>query len=203
MLVILVFLVFVWTSHIESAVQIRNVETQAGYAVLQGEPLNIIAGFSELIHIVNINDIGDTIGKLKLGISQSFRVDDGWLFVSLNRKIKQVEHSLQTLKVHTRNKRALVNVGGRIINWLFGNMDDEDRLRIENHFKDVDLKQSSIIDNLNKQVKVNNEMQGYLQNIRLVVEQNRKWFNRTYTDEIDENFRLTKYNNFLKGKLFC
>lgn len=112
MLVILVFLVFVWTSRIESAVQIRNVETQAGYAVLQGEPLSIVAGFSELIHIINIDDIEDTIGKLKLGVSQNFKVNDGWLLISLNKKINQVEHSLRTLRVHTRNKRALVNIGG-------------------------------------------------------------------------------------------
>ena len=36
-------------------------------------------------------------------------------------------------------------------------------------------------------VKINIEMQGYLQNIRLVVEQKRWWFNKTYTSEINEN----------------
>ena len=40
-------------------------------------------------------------------------------------------------------------------------------------------------------------MQNYLQNIRLVVKQNRNWFNRTYTGEIEESLRITKYNNFV------
>ncbi|KAI8122888.1 hypothetical protein CVS40_6348 [Lucilia cuprina] len=48
-----------------------------------------------------------------------------------------------------------------------------------------------------QEVKINNEMQGYLQNIRLVVEQNRKWFNRTYTGMVDESLKVTKYNNFI------
>ncbi|KAI8117401.1 hypothetical protein CVS40_10691 [Lucilia cuprina] len=136
---------------------------------------------------MDVGDIRDAIQKIKLGVSHNFEVNDGWLPKSLNRRINELEHSLQTLKIHTnpRKKRALINEGGRLINWLFGNMDDEDRLRIENHLQDIDLNQKNIIDNLNKRVKINNEMQGYLQNIRLVVERNRKWFNRVYTGMLD------------------
>lgn len=183
----------------ECAVQIRNIETQAGYAVLQGESLNLIEGFSELIHIVDIRDIRDTIQKLKTSISNNYNINDGWLILNLNRKISELEHSLQTLNIHTesRNKRALIDVGGRLIRWIFGNMDDEDRTRIENHFENIDFKQRNIIDNLNKQVKINNEMQNYLQNIRLIVEQHRNWFNKTYVGEIDKSLKITKYNNFV------
>lgn len=183
----------------ESAVQISSIETQAGYAVLQGEPVDLIGGYSELIHVIDMKDIGDTIRKLKASISHSFKVNDGWLIVSLNKKLNELEHSLHTLKSHTRtrSRRALVNVGGRAINWLFGNMDDEDRLRIESHLENIDFNQKNIVDNLNKQVRVNNEMQGYLQNVRLIVEQNRDWFNGSYKGVVDESLKITRYNNFV------
>lgn len=53
-------------------------------------------------------------------------MDEAWLLISLNKKINELEHSLQTLRIHTgsRRKGALINAGGRLINWLFGNMDD-------------------------------------------------------------------------------
>ncbi|KAI8115494.1 hypothetical protein CVS40_12128 [Lucilia cuprina] len=40
-------------------------------------------------------------------------------------------------------------------------------------------------------------MQSYLLNIRLVMEQNTKFFNRTYTGMVDECLKETKYNNFI------
>ncbi|KAI8115495.1 hypothetical protein CVS40_12129 [Lucilia cuprina] len=36
-----------------SAVRIEGIETQAGYAVLQGEPLSIIESFPDLIHVID------------------------------------------------------------------------------------------------------------------------------------------------------
>lgn len=182
-------------------VQIRKIETQAGYTILQGDPLNIISGYTELMHVINLDDFEDTIHKLKTGISQYYNVNDGWLMINLNRKIGELEHLLQTLKMHVnvgnRNKRALIDAGGRLINWIFGNMDDEDRLRIEGHFKEIDFNQMNMINNLNKQVKINTEMQTYLQNIRLVLEQNKNWFNRTYMGSIEDNLKMTKYNSFM------
>lgn len=126
----------------ECAVEVRNLETQAGYVVLQGQPLNIIEGFSELIHVIDMRDIRDTARKLKTSISNNYNINDGWLILNLNKKISELEHSLRTLEIHTenRNRRSLIDVGGRVIKWLFGNMDDEDRTRIEDHFKNIDRK---------------------------------------------------------------
>ncbi|XP_046812197.1 uncharacterized protein LOC124421298 [Lucilia cuprina] len=53
MLTILVLLLFWLAPCTESAVRIGGIETQAGYAVLQGEPLNIIESFSDLIYVID------------------------------------------------------------------------------------------------------------------------------------------------------
>lgn len=188
-------------SNSKGITQIEKIETQAGYTILQGEPLNIISGYSELIHIINMNDFRETIQKLKIGIAQYFNINHGWLIANLKRKIGELEHSLKTLEMNVdvgkRSKRALINVGGRVINWIFGNMDDEDRIRIEGHLKEIDFNQRNIINNLNKQIKINTDIQTYLQNIRLVLEQNKNWFNKTYMDSFEENLKITKYNSFL------
>ena len=49
-------------------------------------------------------------------------------------------------------------------------------------------------------VKINIEMQGYLQNIRLVVEQKRLWFNKTYTSEINENSFIFMSKHGIRGR---
>lgn len=41
------------------------------------------------------------------------------------------------------------------MNWVFVDMDDQDRIRIEVHLKEIDYNQKSLI----KQVKFNTEMQ--------------------------------------------
>ena len=112
-----------------------------------------------------------------------------------------MEHLLETLKMHVsdgkRSKRGLMDVQSRAINWIRDNIYDEDRSRIEGHLKGIDFNQKNIINYLNKQVKINTEMQLYLQNIWLILEQNMNWFNRTYVGSFEESMKMTKYNNIM------
>lgn len=177
-------------------VEITKIESEAGYVMIESEPISVIRRYNKIIHVFDLEDIRATIQKVKIEVSKNFLIKQGEMLVGLQDKIKELEHLLSTITIHTRNKRGLLNFGGRTIKWLFGNMDDEDKEMIDAHFAKIDMNQQQLIGNLNKQIKINTDIQKFMQNVHLLLESNRLLFNASMSKEIIDNIPVIKYNSY-------
>ena len=61
-------------------------------------------------------------------------------------------HLIQTINPHMRNKRGLVNLGGKISKWLFGTLDADDGKRIDTILKHLDRNDHLLQDKINSEI---------------------------------------------------
>lgn len=175
---------------------INKLDTEAGYVIVESQPVTLIQGYSKLIHVIHLKDIEDTINKVKISVSSSMKIKHGWMILNLQKDIEELEHSLLTIGKHeNRGRRALIDVGGRIIKWVFGNLNDEDKQEIDNHFRNIDINQHNIINNLNKQITINDDIRKYMLNVKLILESHKVLFNGTHNIELENKLELIKYNH--------
>lgn len=118
------------------------------------------------MHIIDTNEFEITLNNIQANVDKTFsRTEDILLIKQLETEIRKTKHSIKTLSLH-RRKRGLINLGGKIANWLFGTMDSDDKAEIEQHLKTIDLNNHNAIANLNKQIKINNELQSNLKTLQ-------------------------------------
>lgn len=112
------------------------------------------------------------------------------MYVDGNREvikslIQNIKSKILTLLPH-RRKRGLVNSGGKLLNWLYGTMDNDDRTDIEQHFKITDENNHRIIQNMNQQIKINNNFNKTFELIKSTIENDRLKINNKL-NEITKN----------------
>lgn len=92
----------------------------------------------------------------------------------LNIEINTIKSKLRTIQISNRQKRGLINLGGKIQKWLFGTMDDNDRQEILEHLHVIDENSHNSIQNLNKQIKINDSFNKTFLNLKALIEDDRK-----------------------------
>lgn len=171
-----------------SNINIENLETQAGFQIIRQSEKSLIQNFSKILHIIDVNDLQTTLNTIESNIDLAFsKTEDTTLINQLTTQIKKVRHNIKTLSLH-RHKRGLINLGGNIANWLFGVMDNEDKMEIEEHLKTIDFNNQNIISNNNKQIKINNDLQYNLVVLQKRINESQVLTLRTlnYTTDITE-----------------
>lgn len=158
----LLMMLAVFTVQSRAMTNIEKLETQAGYQIINLGEISMVENYINILHIIDINEFRSTLAIIEGNINVTFLyVRDTAIMNQLWNEIKKIKHNLKTLVSH-RNKRGLVNIGGRALNWIFGVMDDDDRSKIEEHLKTIDINNHNIIDNVNKQIKINTDLQNNL-----------------------------------------
>ncbi|XP_055384592.1 uncharacterized protein LOC129614186 [Condylostylus longicornis] len=73
-------------------------------------------------------ELENTLAQIENNIYNTFNQDNTTL-KQLQIQIEKTRHNIKTLLPH-RQKRGLINLGGKILKWLFGNLDDDDKTEI-------------------------------------------------------------------------
>lgn len=143
-----------------------KLDTEAGYTTIQQDPVEIIYSYDKIIHIINLNEIEQLINIIENQITNSYQIyTNKNSYKILQNRINKVKHSFKTL-IPLRHKRALINIGGSLLKFIFGTMDQEDKIEIENHLKLIDQNNKNIITTINKQIKINSIIQDNINTIK-------------------------------------
>lgn len=129
-----------------------------GVFIIQTDTVPLVENYNTLIHIVNLTQYETAYLTLKHLINQV-----PWS-LQINVTLNRVEREL-ALFTNKRTKRGLLNAIGRTINFVTGNMDDEDAQEIRNRLSTLEANQNNIADYSNNLFKVNNAINSELSNI--------------------------------------
>jgi len=147
-------------------IQIERLNSTNGYTKVDLGPVDIVCSYQYILHLIEPTKIHDMIENFKQ-TTKLFKNTE--IKAIISDELKDIESMLHTLVPH-RAKRGLINVGGSIMKWLYGTMDDEDRINVEAHLKIIDENNHNVIDTINQQVAINDNFNRTLNQISRVVQ---------------------------------
>lgn len=188
---------FLLTKLSNGTLTINKLDNQAGFQVIRQSEIPLIQNFSKILHIIDISELEIILSNIESNIDSTFsKSEDLLLIKQLENQIQKTKHNIKTLSLH-RNKRGLINLGGNVFNWLFGTMDHDDKLEIEEHLKTIDFNNNNLINNFNKQIKINNDLQSNIKTLKNRIDENQILTLKSMNYTTDVTKRSIKNLHFL------
>ncbi|XP_055390591.1 uncharacterized protein LOC129619374 [Condylostylus longicornis] len=107
---------------------VEKINTELGYSEIKLDNVKLVKTYDTILHIVNIEEISNILNTFEANLK----------LANLNEKentlqfqVQTIRTKLQTLVPH-RQKRGLIDFVGTVHKWLYGTMDNTDRLDITN-----------------------------------------------------------------------
>lgn len=180
-------------------VEVIPINTENGYTIFKWNEKPIVESFTKILHLVNLTEYNELITLIEFNINLlNFESNDDNLKL-LQRELKSLKHNYkmiipQVYKNH-RNKRGLINILGKGLKFLSGTMDDEDATEIYNHLENLDHNTKNTVDQLNKQVIINNNLIKNVEEINKHLNKQQKDLNE-FLSKIDNRTSnlITLYN---------
>lgn len=165
--------------------EIEKIETNSGYTIIQQEQISIPKTFRYSLHIINLDQINDSITE----IYNNVKLLPNNIQYTLLRDITTVQNKLSTLTYnhHLIKKRGLFNFIGTINKWMIGTMDDEDRQWIDKHLESIDSNNHELITNTNRQVRINENFNTSINKLYDTIIEDRKIIQDFITNETTKN----------------
>lgn len=123
--------------------------------------VKITIGYERIVKKINLATIDDNLDYI-MKITQSMKIANH-LYDTLNHKIQLAKDKLESLRMH-RQKRALFNALGTAIKFITGNVDNNDLEIINQSLGTLEKQENDIIQNNQKQNKINKLMETRLNN---------------------------------------
>ena len=155
---------------------IEKIDTNEGYAEISVGSTDIVCKYNYILHTVKMTEIIHVLNEFK---NLNERAQNSTFKTLIDREISSIESLVHSIMPH-RIKRGLANVGGRILNWAFGTLDDEDKEVIENHFSVIDENNGNIIRTINQQVDINDNFNRTLSHLKDIILKEREEFERDW-----------------------
>lgn len=158
-----------------------------GYTTLQLGEIKLIQNYSKIIHIFNVNDYRTYIDTLETEIKET---KDPYLI----HQVKHTKTLITALIPKIRNKRGLINIFGTGLKYLYGTMDDNDRIEIEEKLKITTENNHNIIDASNRQISVNTHFDDQLKNLTNLQNEQTKLLIKSY-GLVNQTAKTLRQNN--------
>lgn len=166
----------------------------------------LVKKYDYIIHVINLEDIGAVIQQFhhNLDIIGDLPHRD-----MARAQLLEMEDALHTL-LPRRKTRGLVNVGGALMKFVFGTMDEEDRQNVEEQQRVMAENNHQLIEGFNQQIVINNNFNKSIQTLRSVLVADRGEITNSINKMKDANENLIKENlatlqllkiNILKRKM--
>ncbi|XP_055386956.1 repetitive organellar protein-like [Condylostylus longicornis] len=179
-------------------ITLEKIDTESGFTTIQQEEIPIVESYTKILHIIDLNEIEYTIKTIESYINESYKLSqDDIIFKTLTDKINKIKHTTKTL-IPYRHKRALMNVGGSFLKWIFGTMDEDDKIEIEEHMKNSEQNTHNLITNYNNQIKINDNIQNNLNILQKTINKNHILIDKLLNDVSVENKNITKQLQYLQ-----
>lgn len=154
---------------VQGLLQVHHIPEENGYTKIRMKEVDIVNDTDTILHIVNPGEMMQILNNLESNINLLNIKDKETLYPEVNL----IKSKIRTISRSNRQKRGLINAVGRVQNWLFGTMDDSDREEILEHLKITDENNHASINNLNKQIKINENYNRSLSDLKIIIENDR------------------------------
>lgn len=173
---------------VEATLTITPLTTNNGYVTINMGQTEIIQDAKIILHIINTNEIRQTIEAIEDSTKNSQIHQDP----TITTQIRTIKAKLSAIepKGHSRFKRGLANFIGTAQKWLFGTMDEEDRQDIANHLKTVEENIDNSVGNLNKQIAINSNFNESINHLKNIIELDRNEITRAHKEIVGTEKRL-------------
>jgi len=148
----------------------EKIETNKGYAEIKVGVTQLVSKYHIILHKINPEQIKHMLEHYRNSTND---IKDNHYKKLINVEIDNTESMLHTL-LPIRQKRSLINAGGRLLNWAFGTLDDQDKDAIDKHFENLENNNNEIIENLNRQVEINDNFNKTFQQIEHIIKNDRE-----------------------------
>lgn len=164
----------------QQTMSIEKINSELGYVKIKVDEVELVKSFDIVLHIINPDEIINIVNNIELVVNSYELGTNKGIAI---RQIESIKNQVKTLVPH-RHKRGLINLGGNVLKWAFGTMDDKDRQDIEKHLNLVDQNNHEIIDTINQQIKINDNFNKTFALIKNAIEADRiKIINKINTIE--------------------
>lgn len=151
----------------------EKLEVDEGYAELHMGTAEVATRFQYILHQINIQQIADSVNQFANNIPSLIPPSYQELML---KEIDEIKDGLHTL-LPGRVKRGLLNIGGKLMKWIYGTVDDDDRQQINQHFEVVDSNNHQIIEQSNHQVHINDRFNSSINKLVKAINENRAALN--------------------------
>lgn len=148
---------------------IEKIESSAGFVKIRLEDIPIIKNYDVILHIIEPRSIETILNTLESNVNQVNALDNKQL---LQYELESLRAKVRTILPH-RHRRAFGNLLRTGLKWLFCSMDDKDRTEIKEHLSIVDENKHMIINNLNKNIQINNHFNETFTKLKDIIEAHR------------------------------
>lgn len=158
-------------SSVQGRLQVHRINEENGYVKIRLKQVEIADNTDTILHIIDPTEIEMILTNLESNVAH-LRIEDK---ETLSTEISLIRSKLKTIRNPgtTRQKRGLVNIIGRGLNFLFGTMDDKDKEEIQHHLQNIEENNQGAIYNLNKQIKINEHFNQTLTDLKVLIENDR------------------------------
>lgn len=184
-------------------IEVIPVNTDGGYAIFKRNERPIVDSFTKILHIVNLTEYNELIDLIDYNANNLQLESNDEHLILLQREMKSLKHSFRILipqvYKNRRSKRGLINLLGKGMKFLAGTMDDEDAVEISNHLNNLDQNMNNAMNQLNKQVVINNNLIKNVDEIKQHLNKQQKELNNfltnitNQTNKIISNYNKSKY----------
>lgn len=159
----IIFLLFIPFSY-PKFIQIHDITNNPGALTLSAGEGRILEGYNRLLHTVDLNELGVTIGILE-SLVLKINSSTGDFSKLIDHKLKEINNTYKALLPNTsRNKRSIETLGSAI-KFITGNLDAQDLRQINSNINAIKISDNKLIDQNNKQIFINQEFQNRLQTL--------------------------------------
>ena len=151
---------------------VNQLTQNTGFTTIKTNPVQIINETVTVLHLIDINEIQSVMTALESDATKVNFINKGLVFKEiqlLKSKLKSIIPAGQI-----RHKRGLINLGGTLQRWLFGTMDDDDRIDITEHLDIITKNVHNTIDTINKQNITNEHCSDSIKLLKATILSDRK-----------------------------
>lgn len=142
----------------QAYLNVEKIVEEHGFLKLRDEPLKVINKTNKILHYIDLKQYDYMLEIVKTsidGFESKFKEKN--ITPILLNNLRKLQIQIRSLIPHNRQKRGALNIIGSGLKFIAGTMDDEDRQEIINHLRNIDFNNRNLIEQSNKQVRLNEQ----------------------------------------------
>lgn len=182
----------------QGLLQVNPITEELGYTMIKIQEVELINDANTVQHIINPQEMTTMLNQIKNNID-SLDIDNKELLYNVIINIKAKIRSI--MPTYNREKRGLINFIGKAQKWLFGTMDEEDRVEILEHLDVNEKNNYNAIENLNKQISINTHFNNTLNTLKFAILNDRNKITNVLNTIKEENHDIKKHTMYIDQML--
>lgn len=147
-------------------IEVTPVYNDNGFAVITLREKPLVDHYVKFLHFINLDEYVNLTNLIENNIEALNSSSDDSGYILLKRELLSLKDNIKSLTPRARRKRGLVNIIGKSLKFLTGTMDNDDATEIYDHLENLNINSKQMTSQINKQVKINNELIGSIEKIK-------------------------------------